>query len=497
MIAGEAVTSLILGNQIKKAEAVARTELDQPGPAAGAEAEARHVEGRAGLIALQGRIMRTAGNSVAAIALLREAIDSLPDRPTLARTLILCELAHAHTLIGQSEDAFEVATRARSEAEVVGDAAVRGRALHVLGLELIKRGRDEEGLAALWEALALSTESDDLDWVSRGYINLSDSLRLLGRYEESMAVARDGYQVACDHGMRRTMFVMMNVAEVLLTTGRLVEAETITGEHLSDQSHMAQAHHGLTAARTQLRRGHPTGVAAELERLGELVAADENVQFTMSVLVGRLELAWLTGHDADVVLAEAAEVLARPTDSYDRQDCPGVAALAARLHADRVLDPRSPAAVVARSRAALDELAEQAEVLRTQPLSSMDPGLAADAVQAERARSRGDSEDARSSSAAAWAQVEAAASAMPDAWYEAYAAWRLAEVAAVVGDKAGAASAAGRARRVAADHGADGLVREIDGLVRRARLDLPPPAAVGAGVASVSSAGSSWPGSPA
>lgn len=344
-VAFEAGTSLVLDSRLARAENLVRAELDRADarpPQAGPESEA-HAESRGGLIALIGRIMRTTGQIEGSIEVLQQAADAFPDRPTLARTRVLCELAHGYAMLGCGAEAFAVAQRALADAEAVGDQATLGRATHVMGLELVKQGHRDEGLAAMYRALDLARATEDLDWVCRGYVNISDSLRLLGRLEESLHVALLGYEVACAQGMRHSVFANYNAAEVLVSMGRLPDALDITRGQPPDQSSITLIHHSITDVWAHLLTGDLADAEAAVEKVAPLVKADENLQLDGSLARDRLLLAWLSGRPdlVQVALNHAWRLLGEGDEPYQRQCHPELAALTARVEAERVLDPRS------------------------------------------------------------------------------------------------------------------------------------------------------------
>ena len=94
--------------------------------------------------------------------------------------------------------------------------------------------------------------------------------------------------------------------------------------------------------------------------------------------------------------------------------------------------------------------------------------------EAELARASGDDSPAN------WAKVRPALVDRPTPFLEAYALWREAEAHAGAGDPAAATTALRAASTLARGIGAALLVERIDGLARRLRIDVTPPALAGA-----------------
>jgi DNA-binding NarL/FixJ family response regulator len=466
MVTAEAATSLVLGSRLGRARALIEAELahDAAAPDPSLSADDRS-DGRAALFALLGRLMRTTGDPTASIDVLRRSLDTFSDRPSPHRTRVRVELAHSLALTGRRAEALVEAERALAEAREVGEPATLGRATHVVGHELAMSGRIAEGVALLEEAIATATATDDVDWVSRGYINLSDVHRLVGRYEEAIATALAGYEVALQRGIRRFAFARMNAVESMIPIGRLAEAQQILDDTPGHEGHLAGLHTATTAAWLALRQGKVAGVAEVLDELGPVVAREDNLQFEGSMARNRLELAWLVGDRSDP-WPVAAAVLARPADTDAGQARPEVLALLARVEADRALDPALAEADRAAARAGLARVAHLAADLSGQYLSTLAPDLAEALVRAEVARAG----DRPSVAAQRWAEAAAAAEAMPDPWHRAYAAWRRAE-ALVADDRRDEARADAATALAAAEAlGAEALAERIVALAAWGRL---------------------------
>ncbi|HEX2576328.1 MAG TPA: AAA family ATPase, partial [Aquihabitans sp.] len=465
VVATEAVTSLALGSRLGRARSLIDAELarDDSTPEPGVSVDDRS-DGRAALTALLGRIMRSTGGTSASIDVLRASLATFSDRPSPHRARVRIELAHSLALSGRRDEALVESRAALAEALEVGEPATIGRAKHVLGLELCMAGEIDDGIAHMLEALDVAVATDDVDWVARGHVNLSDAYRLVGRFEEAVDIALAGVERAAAKGMRRLAFVRMNAVEAMIPLGRLHEAEAVVDDTPEAEGHMASIHRALTSSWLRVRQGRADGIAEELERLGPVVAAEENLQFEGALVDVRLECAWLTRtrydhwHDARLVLDRDR--------STDHRQCHGATlALVARLDADRLLAPGVTDDERADAAAGLARAEQLIEGLDGQYLFTMATSLAAALVRAERARATGEGDGA-----ALWGHAAKEAAAARDRWHQAYAEWRGAEALVATGRRDDATALARTAFGRAAGIGAGALERELVALARRARL---------------------------
>jgi DNA-binding CsgD family transcriptional regulator/tetratricopeptide (TPR) repeat protein len=473
LVAAEAASNLVLASKLARARSLIEDELerDQATPDPTVDPDDRS-DGRAALTALLGRILRSVGGTHDSIELLRTSLDTFSDRPSAHRTRVRVELAHSLVMIGREDEAFEEAARTMEEAVAIDDAATLGRALHVYGMARARRGEVDGCVRDLREGLRLAAEADDVDWESRGYINLSDTLRLIGRYDESIATAMAGWDVAVARGVRRFAFARLNAAETLVTVGRLPEACELLDDTPAGEGQMAGTFSALIRSWLEVRRGRVEGVAEVLDAVEPAAAAEDNVQFVATLVLGRLELAWATGDLRDPAPL-ADQVLAHAVAAHDGQSIGPVLVVASRIQADRLLHPASDDATRAEAAAALDVAVARATELPDQFLYAMVPALAQALVTAERARAAGDPD----ASLAAWTAAWEAADEVGDRWHRAYAGWRRAEALAESGRAPEAGAAARTAHAEATEIDALLLRRRIEDLARRSRLHLRTPIA--------------------
>jgi DNA-binding CsgD family transcriptional regulator/tetratricopeptide (TPR) repeat protein len=167
------------------------------------------------------------------IDLLRQALDVLADEPrSVLRANVLGELAARLMLSARFAEAIPLAESAFVEAESVGSRARMSVAANIRGMSTLSVGGIPEGLADLERAAVLAQDDDSA--MMRFWVNYSDALAMLGRFEESIDVARAGATRASARGVERTSGVMFasNTVGPLLSLGRLEEADELLDRSL-------------------------------------------------------------------------------------------------------------------------------------------------------------------------------------------------------------------------------------------------------------------------
>ncbi|WP_374946238.1 AAA family ATPase [Agreia sp.] len=167
------------------------------------------------------------------IELLRQALDVLENEPrSVLRANVLGELAARLMLSARFADAIPVADSAFVEAESVTSPARMSVAANIRGMSTLSLCGIDEGLADL-ELAGVLAEGDD-SAMMRFWVNYSDALAMLGRYLESINVARAGADRAVARGVERTSGVMFasNTIGPLLSLGELTEADDLLDRSL-------------------------------------------------------------------------------------------------------------------------------------------------------------------------------------------------------------------------------------------------------------------------
>ena len=171
---------------------------------------------------------------VGAIPLLREALDLVP--PGVNETLratILYRLAARYMIEGAHPDAVEMATQALDLALELDDPEAASVASNVRGVARAHRGEVAEGVADLERAKELA--QGNADALLRFRVNYSDMLHLLGRYDESVAIADEGLDRSRELGVERTSGAILasNMIDPLFARGEWERATRLLDRVIS------------------------------------------------------------------------------------------------------------------------------------------------------------------------------------------------------------------------------------------------------------------------
>ncbi|HYI55773.1 MAG TPA: AAA family ATPase [Microlunatus sp.] len=274
-----------------------------------------------------------------AIESLRTAVDLLPpDAEPKFRARVLNQLAMVSTLSGV--DATEEAREAVAAAVEASSPVTESHARNTLGVCLVIRGQEDEGLAQLVRAGELGQGSRGT--MLRFYINYSDALCLAGRYAEAVEQALAGVEVAAGLGLERSTGAMLagNAAEPLLALGDWDRASQLIERSLElDPPAHHLAHLRLLQCWLRLWTGRLEEAEAILTEFRGLITGPQVApQYSSQVIRLDVELALATG-DVERAWADL-EVAFQHWDRYHvahRYPLLLVAATAARA-ADRIVD---------------------------------------------------------------------------------------------------------------------------------------------------------------
>jgi DNA-binding CsgD family transcriptional regulator/tetratricopeptide (TPR) repeat protein len=390
----------------------------------------------------------------AGLAALERAVELAPVSPE--RAYALGSLAGGLMVAWRHAESLPIAERALALARRFGGGDAEVRALTVLGADLAYLGRADEGIAHLRHALRLAEETGDHLGLERAYVNATDALTMLGRYDESARVGRAGLDATRRYGIDRALLAA-NQVETLLATGDWDDADRLSAAALRDDP---ASWSFVVRAGLETGRGDFAAARAHLAAAGGTRHEDHVLAF-YDAYVADLDLWERRWQDADRAVRRG----------LDRTHRPAAAPLRVQLCAAG-LRARADLAALARAR-------------REAPAGPPGPALISIAREAAGA--------AIAPAAAGWlAQAEAEhgridGAARPDLWcaaadtwerlgrppLAAYCRWRQAE--ALGAARTEAAAPLREAHAVAARIGARPLVREIESLAARARLDLTPP----------------------
>ncbi len=242
--------------------------------------------------------------------LLREALELLGEPEGELRAQLLGELAGRLMLEARYDEAIETATQAYEKARSGGATERMSIAATIRGVARVGKGEIDGGLADLEKAKTLA--GDDGASLLRYFVNASDVMNLLGRYDDAIAIAQTGAEQARERGVERTSGVMLssNTVEPLLAAGRLDPAEALLDPALAlDPPPVFRVHlqrmklwltlwRGDAARADELLRGWRAGmiVQGELEMQSRLGFA--RVAAETAFARGDLERAW---NDAGVI----------------------------------------------------------------------------------------------------------------------------------------------------------------------------------------------------
>ena len=426
---------------------------------------------RAGLLHVQlaEYLFDIGSNNVAALAALERAVELVPaDPPSPERAYALGSLAGGLMVAWRRAESLPIAEQALVLAQDVGAREAEVRALTVLGGDLVYLGRSEEGLAHFRQALQLADEIGDRLGLERAYGNFTDALTMLGRARESAQVAEAGLAAIRPYGIESNLLVS-NLIEALLTIGDWDDAERLSAAALRRITSSLPYWLLTLRADVEVGRGDFDAARAHLEAASATLREDR----VLGVYDGYLadlalwERRWT---DADAAVQDG---LAQARHREAAQIRVVLCAKGLRAHAE----------LAALARARRDSRALQGWLDHARMLIDIARNAAGEAA-------------AVTPNAAAWmplAEAEyerARGAAPPELWSEAariwdrhdrpplaaYCRWREAEALVAAGaSRIEAAEPLQEAHAVAARIGAKPLLRELELLAQRARLDLASP----------------------
>jgi DNA-binding CsgD family transcriptional regulator/tetratricopeptide (TPR) repeat protein len=400
----------------------------------------------------------------------RRAVELVPaEPPSEALAVVLAAEGQALMLAGRHAESLDRCNEAVAIARQVGAAAAEASALNSICPSLTDAGEYERAVEATVQARAIARRLMDVDELCRSYVNGSDALDRAGRVEQSIALAREGIEVARELGADRSYgdFLRAEVVGRLQRSARWPEADRLLHE-MAERPPVGLPAAMMCWARGMLaaERGQLEAARADIERSGRLVSEMGAAQWlgpqaiarvTLQLLEGRAEAAAATVRETLSAL-EGSEMIFYTDRLYDL-GARALADLAALAPADHDLRTRHEAT----ARALLERLDERiAELAAPSPY-----------VQATRSACAAELTRIGTTDPLAWRDAGALWRAAGDEHQAAYAAWRQAEaILAGDGDRGEARDLAREAFATAVRIGARPLEDELRSLARRARLEL-------------------------
>src|SRR5690348_10971067 len=424
-------------------------------------------ERRALLLERLAQSQRDAGREAEAVATLEQALALLPaDQTTRVHAVVLAALARSAMRSSSFDAAADLARRAAEAARAAGPREVEADAAITLGSVSSYIGSTEAGVQPMRSGLQLALDLNLPEIALRAYINLSDSLELLGQHQEAAQAAADGAALAERSGMARSYgsFLVGNQAEPLLRLGQWAEADQLTAGGLTGLPEgVFAATLRLLRAELAAMRGRYGDSARELAAARRAMGDIRDPQYVQSA--GYVEALGAIGQgDLATARDAVAAALSEGTSPWAGRYSWPLLWLGARTEAEeatRARDRHEP--VPDHSTYRVAGLSQTAGRLPASAPASL--GYRA-LVAAERARAPGTAQSP------AW-------SAAVDAWQRAgepyplaYALLRLAEAHSAAGEQEPAARAAAQAQAIAERIGAAPIAADVAALARRARLRL-------------------------
>jgi DNA-binding CsgD family transcriptional regulator len=419
-----------------------------------------------------GRYLHASGSSDAGLAARERAVELVPGQPpSPERAEVLAALGWALMLSWRHEESRAICEQALTLARTVGARRAEARALIVLGVDLAYLGRGDEGFAHLERAVSLAEEHGLPAELLLAYEYLTDVLTMRGRPRESAALAASGVDVLRRYDADQSTLVAGRI-EALVAAGEWDEADSVSRAALRVTTDNWPHCRLLSRAELDIGRGAFDDAQGHLEVSLATVREDGRASMRYDVVVSELALWERRWTDAtDVVRDSLARARARDAALVRVQLCAQgvraavelVALARARRDHDAVRHQLGEARklVTAARRAA----AEAAEVTPTAAAWGA-------VVEAEYERARG------AARPEAWAEAAVAWEGLDRLPLAAYCRWREAEALVAAGaTRADAAVPLREAHAVAARIGARPLLRELELLAERARLELAPPEA--------------------
>jgi len=428
---------------------------------------------RALLLERRAKALRNLGRPGAAVRALEEAMTLLPpERTSQAHAIVLCALARAQTHVGNQRAGIDTARQALAAAQAAGAKDVEAEAAIVLGVTSGYLHLNDQDLGFLREGLRIALSIDARIIALGAYVDLSDQLTLVGRYEEAVTAAAEGIDLARQAGLVRYNghTLMLNQAEPLLRLGRWPEAERVL---IQAQALMVEGTFGaaLDVLRGELgaMRGRFDAAAGALRDARRALGGNMDVQ----VLQPSHYVAALTalgqGDKSGAREEVAAGLALGGPAAYGARYAWPLVWLGMRIEADEATLARARRQPVpeASAQRCAELAAIAAELPSRTPASRGYQAMTA----AEQARAAGAGDPG------AWEAVAAAWRDTREPYSLAYALLRLAEAQLAADDRQVAAAAVQEAYATADRLGAEPLAAEAAALARRARLVLVPAAA--------------------
>ena len=208
---------------------------------------------------------------------LREALGLLPeDADPKLRARVLEMLARRTTLSGDLKQGIEFSQQAIDAAALANSDSVTANAWITFGTSLVAAGQETEGLAMFERVAHLARSSTRT--LLRFFVNYSDALNHVGRYDDAVHQALSGVDVARELGLERSLGAMLagNAAEPLLALGEWARASAMIERALElDPPAHHHAHLRLLQAWLYVWRGQLDEADAVLAEFRPMISREQ------------------------------------------------------------------------------------------------------------------------------------------------------------------------------------------------------------------------------
>jgi DNA-binding CsgD family transcriptional regulator len=467
-----AEAAYLAGHQQQRAVTLARAAL------ASVDAAAEPV--RAALLAERLGWYLWLFDSDAALDAYQQAVDLLPTQPpSAARAWVLARQAQALNMASRLQAGRASAEEALAVARLTDARREEGWALLALGTAVYLLGERDAGLAHLRQARTIAEELGEVELLAVTFVYLTLALDAAGRLADALAEALEGIETDRRLGLERFQGTTLTnfAARFCFKLGRWQDADRYGRTAVAATLMPNTTMHAILArawqAQLEIERGEFTAAGARLDEVTRAGSTRLRPQFgyhieataALAIWQGRLD-------DARTIVQEGLEWLAgTEEEEYFRY----LLTLGLRAEADRAelaRARRAPNEADAARQVGAGLLARLRQLIDQTPAPQPETLAHAALGEAEATRLDGRSDPER------WAAAAASWEALAEPYPAAYARWRQAEALLTQhGARAAATTALQRAHATAERLGAVPLRREVEGLARRARIDLAPPAA--------------------
>ncbi len=402
----------------------------------------------------------------------RRAVRLMPtEPPTSELAFVLASEAQMLLLCSRFAESDARSAQALEIAADVGSAELEAHVLNTSCANSTAAGEFDRAVASAERARAIATRLGSVEEIGRSYVNGSDALDHSGRLQESIALAREGIEVAHELGVecRFGDFLRSEVAGRLLHTGGWAEAEELLDE-VGDRSPT-----GLVAVialqflgQLNAERGRLEAARRSLKAADELLSRPGGSVWVGPITEGLATVELWSGRPraAAAVIAECLEELdGREHIFYTAR----LYELGIRACADLAAASATDVALLEEQRAIADGLLARLNSLIAMLTGTVPPRVAATraACAAERSRVGGVGDPVL------WAQTQRLWDEYGERYLAACARWRrAAALLGAGGERREAERLIRDAHAVATELEARPLSEELEALAQRARIEL-------------------------